>query len=43
MSEAKNKKLVEQFTEKAKQDAERLKRSSDDELKRVEDDFYAKL
>lgn len=43
MSEAKNKKLLEQFTEKNKRDIEKLKRENDDEIKRIEDDYYAKI
>ena len=43
MSETKNKKLLEQFTEKSKNDIERARRQHDEEIKRVEDDFYAKI
>jgi hypothetical protein len=43
VSEAKNKKLLEQFTAKSKDDVERVRRQHDDDLKRVEDDYYAKI
>lgn len=43
MSDGKNKKLLEQFTEKSKKDMERLKRENDDEIKRIEDEYYAKI
>ena len=43
MNEAKNKKLLEQFTEKSKRDIEKLKRENDDEVKRIEDDYYVKI
>ena len=35
MNEAKNKKLLEQFTEKSKNDAENLKRRHEDEVRRI--------
>jgi len=35
MSEAKNKKLLEQFIEKNKNDSERTRRQHEDELKRI--------
>ena len=43
MSEIKNKKLLEQLTEKSKNDAERTRRQHDEEVKRIEEDFYAKI
>ena len=43
MSEAKNKKLLEQFTEKSKRDIEKLKRENDDEVKRIEAVSYTHL
>ena len=43
MTEAKNRKLLEQFTEKNKNDSERVRRQHEDQLKRIEDDYYAKI
>ena len=43
MNETKNKKLLEQFTEKAKLDAERIRKAHDDELKRLENDYEEKI
>ena len=43
MTEAKNKKLLEQFTQKSKFDVEKLKKSHDDEIKKLEDDYYSRI
>ena len=43
MSEVKSKKLLEQFTEKSKLDIEKMRRQNEDEIKRIEDDYYAKI
>lgn len=43
MSEHKNKKLLEQFTEKSKLDTERSRGRHDEEVKKIEDEFHAKI
>ena len=43
MSEIKSKKLMEQLTEKGKTDMERVKRQQEEEVKRIEDEYYNKI
>ena len=43
MSEAKNKKLFQQLKEKSKLDIEKIKRQQDEEIKRIEDNYYAQI
>lgn len=43
MSEMKSKKMLNQLNEKAKMDIEKAKRDQQQEIKRIEDDYFAKI
>ena len=43
MSDTKSTKLLQQMTEKSKTDIQRDKRQYEDEIKKIEDDYYVKI